>query len=139
MSSFYNDLPANARVYSHQVSVPLQANQTELRLEEKSVVNGQRLVGIWVHTGDGNKDPYGKTIAAENMTRSMYLSILEDTTTIARHIPLTNIENCNLAGTPYFIDTRRVNLSQSTLKIGDMTSFVADTVVVFQFDYLLSE
>lgn len=137
MSSFYKDLPPNARVYSHTTSIPLTANKNEYRLEEKSSIEGRRLVGLWIQTPvSGGRDPYGNTIPTDAILKSAYLTIQESQTNIHKLIPFQHIISCNQNGRPFYIDSRQISMSESSIKLGLTSGIVAGDQIVITFDYL---
>ena len=137
MSGFYKDLPQNARVYSHPTSIPVSANQTEYRLEEKSSIEGRRLLGVWIQTPvSGGKDPYGNAILPTANLKSAYLTIVEGNTNIHKMIPFQHIIACNENGVPFHISSREISMSESSIRLGLTSGITAGDQIVLTFDYL---
>lgn len=134
---FYKDLPPNARVYSHTTSIPVNVNQNEYRLEEKSSIEGRRLLGVWIQTPvSGGKDPYGNNILPSANLKSAYLTIVESNTNIHKMIPFQHIIACNENGTPFPISSREISMSESSIKLGLTSGITAGDQIVITLDYL---
>ncbi len=118
--------------------VPLKPDVFEQKLEERSSVERNHVVGLFV-TKPGTKLQNNRTVAATDIFDTCYLNLFQGTTLVLSHIYLYQILEFNEQGKPYEIslpDT--INLADSKLVIQNSASVVDNTAIEFQIEYLKS-
>lgn len=123
-------------LFQANVQVSLVANQRDYQLEERSTLENNHMVGLYV-TKPGTKLESGKTQATGPVFDSAHLTFRVGTTDIMRRLYLHQILAANEAGCPFEISLpEAVNLRESTLQVMDEVTIAANTVIEFQAVYV---
>lgn len=122
-------------IYKGNISIALKAGQTEYSIEEKSPIERNYLVGLWI-TPVGAKTGASTTQVTQAILDSIVLIFRVDDSDVYRKLPLGQVLKCNDNGRPFYVSLPgRVNLSESMIKVFDNAAIVAGTVLEFQVDY----
>lgn len=122
--------------FQANVQVALVPDQREYQLEERSTLEQNHMVGLYV-TKPGTKLESGKTQADGDVFDSAHLTFRVGTTDIMRRVYLRQILNANEAGCPFEVSLPdAINLRESILQVMDEGNIAAGTVVEFQAVYL---
>lgn len=140
----YNQIPnkafqqgANGPVrYRENIIIPIRANVYENKLEERSSVERNHVVGLYV-TPAGIKLRNGVTIAASGIFNSCFLQIRQGTDTILDRIYLSQILAANAQGLPFEVSLKGpINLSDSKLVVQDAPNVQSNTAIEIQVEYV---
>ncbi|MEM6397780.1 MAG: hypothetical protein AAF741_15635 [Bacteroidota bacterium] len=130
--------PNGPAVHRTHVVIPLEANQREYKLEEKTTLENNYLVGLWVTKPDTVVES-GRQIAADAVFDSAYINLRTGTNEVIRKLYLRQILDVNQSGCPYEISIAdKINLVESEVKVMNDSNIAADTVLEIQFDYVVS-
>lgn len=122
--------------FQANIQVSLVPNQREYQLEERSTLENNHMVGLFV-TLPGTVVETGKTQAAGAVFNSAHLTFRVGTTDITRRLYLHQILAANESGCPFEISLPdAINLRESTLHVMDDGNIAANTVIEFQAVYL---
>lgn len=129
-----NDLGPQVRQES--ITMKLTADVAQYDIEEKSNVERNLLVGLWVYPAGRKIDQtYSSPTAA--VLESAQLRLRHQTTDIYSNIPLEHVLRCNEQGRPYYVSLPgSVNLSDSSLYVADSGSIGANTAIRLQADFI---
>jgi len=131
----FQETPVGVVIYKANIQVPVSAGQRLYKLEEKSTVENNFIVALWL-TEPGAKVGENATQLDATRLNSAALVLQVDQTVVLKKIPLSHIKACNDQGYPYYVSlSGPVNLSESTLELNDNAGIVDDTVVEIQIDY----
>lgn len=123
-------------LFQANVQVALQADEREYQLEERSVLERNHMIGLYV-TKPGTVVETGKTQASGAVFDSASITLRIGTTEIMRRIYFHHILAANEAGCPYEVSLPdSVNLRESVLEIRDDGNIQANTVLEFQVVYV---
>ncbi|MEO1626487.1 MAG: hypothetical protein AAFV25_15125 [Bacteroidota bacterium] len=128
--SFYH---LNTRIYQYTANIATNTNQNEYKIEEKSVVEGRRLRGIWTRTG--GKGFQNKDLINTNAFNGTFLTLQEDQTNVIEKIPLANILKANENGRPYYVNMGKIEMSETEIYISNMADIVNGEVIELTFDF----
>lgn len=132
----YQEKGTGPVIYRTNISVPITANVREYQLEEKSRLERNILVGLWV-TPAGTEVSETDTQAAGSIFNSAALTIRSDELAVNEKIYLSQIYLANQQGRPYYISLpTSINLSESKLEVFDNSGIASDTVIEFQAEYV---
>jgi hypothetical protein len=132
----YEEAAAGPVIYMTNVQVLLALNQREYQLEERSTLERNHMVGLYV-TKPGTVLESGKTQAAGSVLDSAHLTLRVGTTDVVRRLYLHQIRAANDQGRPYLVSLPdAINLRESTLEVMDDANIVANTVIEFQAAYV---
>ncbi|MEO1413414.1 MAG: hypothetical protein AAFW73_26280 [Bacteroidota bacterium] len=135
----YPNVPGQTRIYNHTFEVPINPNQNEFKLEEKSAIEHERILGVWV-ASPGGTGINGSSMISQAVFDAAYISLREDETIVAKNIPLRRIKQCNDNGLPFFVDMNKVDMVESSIKIGGINDIadadLSDRVIQFTFDFI---
>ncbi len=132
--------PSGVIVRSTPITMDIEPNQATYGLKEKSPVERNNLVGLWVNAPKA-KPQYAtetKSIVNRDAFDSMYLTLRVDTNEIISKIPLHRIEDVNKQGYPYYVQIgARVNLSESSIDCAKPGAIGEKEVVELTADYVI--
>jgi len=118
------------------VQTVLKTDEREYQLEEKSTLERNHMVGLYV-TEPGTVLESGKTQATGSVFNSAHLTLRVGTDEIVRRLYLHQILAANRQGRPYPVSLpTSINLRESDLKVMDDGNIVANTVLEFQAVYV---
>lgn len=118
------------------VLTSLVADQREYQLEERSTLEKNHMVGLYV-TKPGTVLESGKTQATGSAFQSAHLTFRVGTTDIMKRVYLHQIQAANDNGRPYLVSLpEAVNLRESVLQVMDDSNIAANTVIEFQAVYV---
>lgn len=122
--------------FQANVQVPLVTDEREYQLEERSVLEKNDMIGLYV-TKPGTVVETGKTQANGSVFDSAALTLRIGTTDIMRRVYLHQILAANEAGCPFEVSLPGpINLRESVLEVRDDANIVANTVIEFQVVYV---
>ncbi|MEL6356233.1 MAG: hypothetical protein AAFQ37_04790 [Bacteroidota bacterium] len=128
--------PNGPAIFRTNVIVPLILNQREYKLEERSTIENNFLVGIWV-TKPATTIQTNLLQASAKPFESAALTLRVDTHDVVRKLYLQQIYQCNLEGKPYHVSIPgKINLVESILEIFSEGDIVANSALELQFDYV---
>ncbi len=143
---FYKNLPpvfkqgpTGIQIFQTNILVNLVTDQSEYQLEEKSSVERNFAVGLWVNDPEGTpqKATPTKTITSSAVFNSAYLVIRRDEQDHYRKLYLRDIKRVNDQGEPYYLSIgERINLSESLLYVNNSSAIGNDEVIEFAVDYV---
>lgn len=123
-------------LFQANIQVALKSDQREYQLEERSTLEKNFMVGLYV-TEPGTVLESGKTQAAGSAFKSAHLTFRVGTTDISRRLYLQQILNANQNGFPFLVSfPEAVNLRESILEVMDDANIAANTVIEFQAVYV---
>lgn len=132
----YQEKGTGPVIYRTNITVPITANVREYQFEEKSRLEKNVLVGLWV-TPAGSKTGENTTQAASTIFNSATITLRSDDASVNEKIYLSQIYLANSQGRPFYISLpTSINLSESTLEVFDNSGIAANTVVEIQADYV---
>jgi len=128
--------PSGPVTYKANVSVDLVANQQEYQIEERSPIERNFMVGLWV-TKQGVATGINTTQAATAILDSIAITIRVEESDVVRKIYVHQIQAANDFGKPFYVTLPGpVNLSESKVECFNNSGIGANTVFEFQIDYL---
>jgi hypothetical protein len=123
-------------LFQANVQVALVADQREYQLEERSTLEQNHMVGLYV-TKPGTKLESGKTQATGAAFDSAHLTFRVGTTDIMRRVYFHQILAANESGCPFEISLPdAINLRESSLDVMAEGDIIANTVIEFQAVYV---
>lgn len=132
----FQEGPTGPVVYRSSIIVPLIADQREYNPEEKSTVERNIAVGLWV-ADPGSQVTEAYTQAAAAVFNSAWLNLRVAETDVVRKVYFHQIKKCNDQGRPFYLHLPAgINLSESQIEVANNSAIAADTVLEFQVDYL---
>lgn len=146
--SFYQHLQAIGRfvtgftgikVFQASIIIPLTQNTTDYFLEEKSSVERNYAVGLWVVDPEDTpqKITTTKTVAAAAVWNSAHLQLRKDQEIMVDKLYLRDIKKANDNGHPYYLNLGdKINLSESKLVVNNSSAISPDEAVEIKVDYV---
>jgi len=123
-------------LFMANVQTALVTDQREYQLEERSTLEKNHMVGLYV-TKAGTVLESGKTQASGAVLQSAHLTFRVGTTDIMQRVYLHHIQAANDNGRPYIVSLpEAVNLRESKLEVMDDANIGANTVIEFQAVYV---
>jgi hypothetical protein len=123
-------------LFQANVQVALTPDQRDYQLEERSTLEQNHMVGLYV-TLPGTLLESGKTQASGSVFNSAHLTFRVGTTDIVRRLYLHQILAANESGCPFEVSLpNAINLRESTLEVMDEGNIAANTVIEFQAVYV---
>lgn len=136
-SGVFLEGPNGAARYRTSITIPLFANVREYQLEERSTIENNQIVGLWV-TKPTTVIEGNKTIATGSVFDSAFLTLRVGTSDVMRKVYLHQILAVNNAGKPYEVSIPgRINLVESMLTVLDDENIQANTAIEFQVDFVV--
>ncbi len=138
--SLFHSGPSGVIVRSADIIVDLSTGKSDYALREKSNVERNNLVGLWVNAPQATPQPATETqtIVSRPVFNAAYLTLRVETNEVIERIPLRRIEECNLQGKPYYVSIgEKVNLSESKIYIANSASITANEVIELTADYVI--
>ncbi|MEM6379061.1 MAG: hypothetical protein AAF705_12670 [Bacteroidota bacterium] len=127
------------KVNQASIIIPLKANQSEYNIEERSSVENNHVVGIYVTAPEATpqKISLSKTLPAAEIWNSIVLELRKDQEVVLERIPFTDIKKANDNGKPYYVQLGgKVNLSESKVLAFKNDTIVDGTAVDIRFDFV---
>lgn len=127
------------KVFQTPIYVALTTNQQDYELEEKSSVERNIAVGLWVDepASTAQKVTSSGTIADADVFNSAQLTLRRDDQEVLKRIPLRQIQKANDQGHPYWIEIgESINLSESFIEVFNSAGISAGEILVIRVDYL---
>ncbi|MFT6001232.1 MAG: hypothetical protein ACI81P_003701 [Neolewinella sp.] len=123
-------------LFQANVQVALVTDQREYQLEERSTLENNHMIGLYV-TKPGTKLESGKTQASGSVFDSVHLTFRVGTTDIMRRVYLHQVQAANESGCPFEISLpEAINLRESKLEVMDEGNIAANTAIEFQAVYV---
>lgn len=119
--------------------IPLEADKRDYEIEEKTTLERNILVGVWV-VPPGTVIGTNLTVPAAAVFNSAFLNLRVGSTDVVERLYLQHVLAKNLQGEPYELSIpQKINLTESSLQVMNEAAIEANTALEIQFDFVLQD